>query len=125
MYDTSLTRFTSNSSILLSPEEIEMHLDDPFPVEHLPRRVQESILDEFRGRHPTALEVVRVPDAHWMRLHGIGPTTLARLRSLTEELCGQVQPSALTKLTVSQLLKRHDRLITRREQLQVTLRDIS
>ena len=101
-----------------------MQLDDPFPVERLSKRVQDSILDEFRGRYPTALEVARVPDAHWMTLPGIGPTTLARLRSLTEEVCEQVQPSALTKLTVSQLLKRHDRLIARREQLQAELREI-
>jgi hypothetical protein len=101
-----------------------MQLDDPFPVERLPRRVQDSILDEFRGRYPTALEVARVSDAHWMTLPGIGPTTLAQLRSLTEEVCEQVQPSTLTKLTVSQLLKRHDRLIARQEQLQTKLREI-
>jgi hypothetical protein len=101
-----------------------MQLDDPFPVERLPKRVQESILDEFRGHHPTALEIARVPDAHWLTLPGMGPTTLARLRSLTEEVCEQVQPSALTKLTADLLLQRYEDLLAQRDQLQAKLREI-
>jgi hypothetical protein len=101
-----------------------MQLDDPFPVERLPRRVQGSIPDEFQGRYPTAPEVARVPDAHWLTLPGMGARTLAQLRLLTVEVCEQLQPSALTKLTVSQLLKRHNRLIARQEQLQTKLREI-
>jgi hypothetical protein len=99
-----------------------MQSSDPFPVEHLPRLVKETILAEFQGRHPTVHEVASVPDAHWLKLPAMGPTRLARLRTLTEEICEQVQPPALAGMTVSQLLKRHDRLRARQEQLQDNLR---
>jgi hypothetical protein len=101
-----------------------MQLSAPFPVERLPKRVQDSILDEFQGRHPTALEVARVPGAHWLTLPGMGPTTLAQLRSLAEEMCEQVQPSGLAKLTVDHLVKRHEHLLSQRDQLQAKLREI-
>ena len=101
-----------------------MQLDDPFPVERLPKRVQETILDEFRGRPPTALEVARVPDTHWLTLPGMGPMTLARLRSLTEEIGEQVGPSTLAGLTVDHLLQRHEHLLAQKDQLQARLREI-
>ena len=81
-------------------------------------------MDEFQSRHPTALEVARVPDAYWLTLPGMGPTTLAQLRSLTEEMCEQVQPSGLTKLTVDHLVKRHEHLLSQRDQLQAKLKEI-
>jgi hypothetical protein len=101
-----------------------MQLSDLFPVEDLPRPVKETILAEFQGRHPTVQEVASVPDAHWLKLPAIGPTRLARLRSLTEEICEQVQPPVLAGMTVIQLLKRHDRLRARQEQLQANLREV-
>ncbi|MGF9765104.1 hypothetical protein AAII07_59685 [Microvirga sp. 0TCS3.31] len=99
-----------------------MQASDPFPVECLPRLVKETILAEFQGRHPTVHEVASVPDAHWLKLPAMGPARLARLRSLTEEICAQVQPPVLARMTKIQLLKRQDRLLTRQEQLQANLR---
>jgi hypothetical protein len=99
-------------------------MNDPFPVERLPRRIQEAVLMEFQGAHPTFLDVTSVPDAHWLKLPGMGPTTLARLRSLVEETCKQVQPSTLTRKTPDELLARHRCLLVTqrkaRDQLRAT-----
>ncbi|MFC1455731.1 hypothetical protein ACETIH_03150 [Microvirga arabica] len=101
-----------------------MQASDPFPVEYLPRPVKETILAEFQGRHPTIHEVASVPDAHWLTLPAIGPTRLARLRSLMVGICDQLEPPALTRMTATQLQARYHRLQTKlkktRDQLRAT-----
>jgi hypothetical protein len=101
-----------------------MQLSDPFPVESLPTPVKETILSEFQGRHPTVLEVANVPDTHWLTLPAMGPMRLAHLRTLTEEICKQLHPSALTRMPVEELLAQHQGLVTEQGLLQEKLRDL-
>jgi hypothetical protein len=101
-----------------------MQLSDPFPVKTLPRPVKETIFTEFQGRHPTVLEVASVPDAHWLKLPAMGPARLARLRSLTAQICEQLQPSPLTRMTVEDLLAQYHQLATQHDLLQGKLRDL-
>jgi hypothetical protein len=101
-----------------------MQLSDPFPVDCLPNPVKEAILNEFQGRHPSLLEVTNVSDAHWLTLPAIGPVRLARLRSLAEAFCDQLQPSTLTRMTVEELLAQHQELITEQDLLQQKLREL-
>jgi hypothetical protein len=101
-----------------------MQLSDPFPVDYLPIPVKEALLNEFQGRHPSLLEVASVPDAHWLTLPAIGPVRLARLRSLAEASCDQLQPSTLTRMTVEELLVQHQELITEQDLLQQKLREL-
>jgi hypothetical protein len=100
-----------------------MQLSDPFPVEDLPRPFKETMLADFQGRQPTVLEVASVPDAHWLTLPAMGPARLAYLRSLTQEICKQLQPPALTRMTATQLQARYDRLLARKDQLHTKLRE--
>lgn len=65
---------------------------------------------EFRGHHPTVLEVVRVPDTYWLEVPDIGPTTVAKLRSLTHGLRRKVRIPSLTGLTDAELLARRSYL---------------
>ncbi len=101
-----------------------MQLSDPFPLTSLPGPVKETIIAEFQGRHPTILEVASIPDAHWLKLPAMGPTRLARLRSLMQGICDQLQPSALTKMTVEELLAQHHQLVTEQDLLKGQLREI-
>jgi hypothetical protein len=101
-----------------------MQLSDPFPVEDLPRLVKETILAEFQGRHPTVHDVASVPDAHWLKLPAIGPARLARLRSLMQGFCEQLHPSAMTRMTVEDLLAQHHQLVTEHDLLKGQLREL-
>jgi hypothetical protein len=60
-----------------------MHLDEPFPLEAIPSRVRHALLGEFKGRCPSVREVDQIPDKHWLRAPGIGPTALQAIRSIT------------------------------------------
>jgi hypothetical protein len=62
--------------------EGKMQLDDPFPLDELSQPVRTAILGEFQGRHPTVRQVFSIPDWHWLRVPGIGPGTLMKLRHL-------------------------------------------
>jgi hypothetical protein len=101
-----------------------MQLSDPFPIERLPKLVQQAIQTEFQGRPPTVQEIVQALDTQWLTLPGMGPTRLARLRALAEGMCDRDQPSALTTMTVAELLTRYDRLTVRQDGLQTELREI-
>jgi hypothetical protein len=99
-----------------------MQLSDPFPLTSLPVPVKETIIAEFQGRHPSILEVASIPDAHWLKLPAMGPGRLVQLRSLTQRIFDQVQPPALTRMTVAELLAQHHQLITEQDQLHTQLR---
>jgi hypothetical protein len=64
------------------PEKGKMQLDDPFPLDELSQSVRAVILGEFQGRHPTVRQVSNIPDRQWLRVPGIGPGTLMKLRHL-------------------------------------------
>ncbi len=100
-----------------------MQLSDPFPLERLPKLVQQAIQTEFQGRPPTVQEIVQAL-TQWLTLPGMGPTRLARLRVLAEGMCDRDQPSALTTMTVAELLTQYDQLTVQQDGLQSKLSEI-
>jgi hypothetical protein len=101
-----------------------MQLSDPFPIERLPKLVQQAIQTELQGRLPTVQDIVQALETQWLTLPGMGPTRLARLRALAEGICDWDQPSALTTMTVAELLTRYDRLTIRQDGLQTKPREL-
>jgi hypothetical protein len=84
---------------------------DPFPLEKLPSPVRQGILDEFDGRCPSIRLVASIPDSHWLKLPGLGPKSLARMRSLTRDARRTVRTSSLAGMTASELQAEYDRLM--------------
>jgi hypothetical protein len=101
-----------------------MQLIDSIFIERLPKLVQQAILTEFRDRPPTVHEIAQILDAHWLMLPGMGPTRLARLRVLAESMCEQDQPSALTRMTVAELLSRYGRLTIQQSRRQKKMNSV-
>ena len=88
----------------------EMGLDDPFPIEKCSGRVRGAILAEFQGRCPTIREVASIPDAQWLTVPNIGPTTLEELRSMTQPLPNGKERGSGTTMADGELLSRLNRL---------------
>jgi predicted flap endonuclease-1-like 5' DNA nuclease len=80
--------------------------DDLFPIELLGLRAQESILAEFGGRRPSVAEVASIPDDQLMKLSGFGPSTIRKVRSITQS--GIASSSDIAGLTDAELLSVHD-----------------
>jgi hypothetical protein len=68
-----------------------MHLDEPFPLEAIPSRVQHPLLREFKGRCPSLREVDQIPDKHWLATPGIGPAFLEK--TAASPMLGERRPS--------------------------------
>jgi hypothetical protein len=81
--------------------------DDLFPIELLRLQAQESILAEFGGRRPTMSEVARIPDDHLMKLSGFGPSTIRKVRSITQR--GIASSSEVAGSSDAELRTKHDR----------------
>jgi hypothetical protein len=84
--------------------------DEPFPLDLFPSGVREAVLSEFKGRHPTNLQVARVSDAHWLGCPRIGPTMLARMRSVTRRPHQRPRTSSVGPMTDAELLRRFELL---------------
>ena len=93
-----------------------MSLDEPFPLEAIPSRVRHALLGEFKGRCPSVREVDQIPDKHWLRAPGIGPTALQAIRSITNA-GSQQEGSQVASHPLSDA-----ELLRRLEQLQEDLR---
>jgi len=100
-----------------------MPTNEPFPLELFSERVREAILAEFKGRHPTILQVDRVPDARWLGCPRIGPTILTRMRSVTRGLRQRPCSSPLAALTDIELLGRVGLLQDELERIRGELRE--
>lgn len=87
-----------------------MDLDDPFPIERCSERVRGAILAEFKGRCPTIREVADIPDAQWLAVPNIGPTTLEQLRTITLLTPNGDKRPPPTAMTDNELLSRLKRL---------------
>ncbi|EIM26584.1 hypothetical protein MicloDRAFT_00031330 [Microvirga lotononidis] len=61
-----------------------MSLDEPFPLDHLPRRLQNVVLKKFDGRCPSQREVADIPDAQWLATPEFGHVSLRQIRALVE-----------------------------------------
>ncbi len=99
-----------------------MHLDDPFPLEAVPSRIQHPLLREFGGRCPSLREVDQIPDKQWLATPGIGPTFLEVIRSITLAEEGlTVSHAASPSLSDAELLRRLERLQAELQSLQAEL----
>jgi hypothetical protein len=77
---------------------------EPFPINRLPPRAREAVLTEFQGCCPTVLEVARLPDAYWLKVPNMGPSAIAKLRSLTFSTRQTTGLDSLTGLSDVELL---------------------
>ncbi len=87
-----------------------MPTNEPFPLELFSARVREAILAEFNGRHPTNWQVARVSDARWLGCPRIGPTMLARMRSVARGTYQEGRISPVASMTDIELLGHHELL---------------
>ncbi len=87
-----------------------MPSNEPFPLELFPTRVREAILAEFKGCHPTTLQVTRVSDARWLSCPRIGPTMLARMRSVARGAHHSARISPLASMSDIELFGRFELL---------------
>jgi hypothetical protein len=101
-----------------------MRLDDPFPLEELPLPAREVVLTEFGGRHPSIREVASIPDTHWLELPGMGPRSLAWMRSLTRGARRKARLPSWAGLTDSELQAEFDRLNEQKNDINDQLKAI-
>ena len=100
-----------------------MYMDEPFPLEAVPLRVQHPLLREFEGRCPSLREVDQTPDRQWLATPGIGPTSLETIRSITR--AGREPPvshAASPSLSDAELLRRLERLQAELQSLEAELK---
>ena len=100
-----------------------MNLDEPFPLEAIPSRVQHPLLREFKGRCPSLREVDQIPDKQWLATPGIGPTSLETIRSITR--AGReptVSHAASPSLADAELLRRLEQLQAELQSLEAELK---
>ncbi|WP_133239448.1 hypothetical protein [Microvirga sp. KLBC 81] len=99
-------------------------MSDPFPLEHLTPRIQETILAEFRGQHPTVLDVLQVPEAEWLKRPSMGPRALAQLRSVIQKVLDQGPNLSESHKTDAYLVSERVRPIAEQKLLRKQLQQV-
>jgi hypothetical protein len=90
--------------------------EDLFPIELLEYRVQASIREHFGGRCPSISEMADMPDDDLLKLPGVGPSTIRKIRLRVQ---GRIRFfSAMTELSDAELLQEHQRQLTRLSELR-------
>jgi hypothetical protein len=102
--------------------EHRMPTNEPFPLELFPSSVRKAILAEFKGRHPTNLQVARISDARWLSCPRIGPTMLARMRSVARGVHQRGRISPVASMTDIELLGRYELLQDELERIQAEIK---
>ena len=87
-----------------------MDWDEPFPLNAVPPRVRNTILNEFKGRCRSIREVAETPDSYWLATPSIGPTILEQIRRVTGAALEQTASPSRPRLTDAELLDRLERL---------------
>jgi hypothetical protein len=87
-----------------------MDWNEPFPLNAVPPRVRNTILNEFKGRCPSIREVAEIPDSYWLATPNIGPTFLEQIRSVTDAPLEHTASPSRPRLTDAELLGRLERL---------------
>ena len=87
-----------------------MDWGEPFPLNAVPPRVRNTILNEFKGRCPNIREVAEIPGSYWLATPSIGPTFLEQIRSVTDAALQQTASPSRPQLTDAELLDRLERL---------------
>ena len=102
-----------------------MDWNEPFPLNAIPPRVRNTILNEFKGRCPSIREVAEIPDSYWLATPNIGPTFLEQIRRVTDAEPEQTSNSSRPRLTDAALLVRlehlQDELRWLRDQMEARL----
>jgi hypothetical protein len=86
-----------------------MDRDEPFPLNAVPPRVRNTILNEFKGRCRSIREVAEIPNSQWLATPNIGPTFLEQIRSVTDAPPKQTVGPPRPRLTDGELLERLER----------------
>jgi hypothetical protein len=90
--------------------------EDLFPIELLEYRVQASIREHFGGRYPSLSEMTNIPDDDLLKLPGVGPSTIRKIRLLAQG--GITFFSAMTELSDAEMLQEYERQLTRLSELR-------
>jgi hypothetical protein len=102
-----------------------MDWNEPFPLNAVPPRVRNTILNEFKGRCPSIREVAEIPDSQWLATPNIGPAFLEQIRSVTDAPPEQTASPSCSRLTDGELLGRlewlQDELRWLQEQMETRL----
>ncbi|MPR12697.1 hypothetical protein [Microvirga tunisiensis] len=102
-----------------------MDWNEPFPLNAVPPRVRNTILNEFKGRCPSIREVAEIPDSYWLATPNIGPTFLEQIRRVTDAPPEQTASPSCSRLTDGELLGRlewlQDELRWLQEQMETRL----
>jgi hypothetical protein len=102
-----------------------MDWNEPFPLDAVPPRVRNTILNEFKGRCPSIREVAEISDSDWLATPNIGPTFLEQIRSVTDAPPEQTASPSCSRLTDGELLGRlewlQDELRWLQEQMETRL----
>jgi hypothetical protein len=102
-----------------------MDWNEPFPLNAVPPRVRNTILNEFKGRCPSIREVAEIPDSDWLATPNIGPAFLEQIRSVTDAPPEQTASPSCSRLTDGELLGRlewlQDELRWLQEQMETRL----
>ncbi|MBQ0820968.1 hypothetical protein KBI52_12200 [Microvirga sp. HBU67558] len=85
-----------------------MRLDEPFPLEAVPPRLQVVILREFQGRCPSIGEVAQIPDSQWLSTPDVGPRSVEIIHDITDAAQQQVTSPSSAQLTDTELMGRLD-----------------
>ena len=99
-----------------------MPTNEPFPLELFSAKVREAILAEFNGRHPTNWQVACVSDSRWLSCPRIGPTMLARMRSLARGAHHSGRMSPLASMTDIELFGRYELLRDELERIRTEIK---
>ena len=83
-----------------------MHGNKLFPLDAVPSRVSNAILQEFEGRCPSIREVEEIRDKRWLATPGVGPTALQFIRQVTERQERQTEPPSSSEMADAELLDR-------------------
>jgi hypothetical protein len=87
-----------------------MDWNEPFPLDAVPPRVRNTVLNEFKGRCPSIREVAEISDSDWLATPNIGPTFLEQIRRVTEAPPEPTASPSHPRLTDAELLGRLERL---------------
>jgi hypothetical protein len=101
-----------------------MRLYDPFPLEKLPLRVRRVIVAKFGGQCPSVRDVVSIPDAHWLKLPGMGPKSFGRLWLVAQNVQRNARISPLSGMTEAELQAEYDRLSDQRKAIDDKLKAV-
>jgi hypothetical protein len=99
-----------------------MQPDEPFPLEAVPSRVRQAMLNEFNGRRPSLREVAEIPDEYWLATPAIGRKFLQTIREAAHLPGLRADAPVRRRLTDAELLDCLESLQRELQYLRVVVR---